>query len=292
VSYRVRVEHISRYHYANDVHSSFNEARITPLTTPWQLVLESRVEVAPDAGLHSYVDYWGSLVHVFDIQRPHRDLTVTGRSVVETSPPGSPPPYAPGWIEAAPDAERTWEELHDQRLRDTFAEFLFPTRYVPPDPRIHSVAADLRSGHSPLDAAVEALGWVGDELTYVPGTTGVHTSAIEAWDGGAGVCQDFAHLTLAVLRSMGLPSRYCSGYVHPEHDADLGATVHGEGHAWIEVWTGDWHPFDPTEGKPTSEHHVLVARGRDYADVAPLKGIFHGGPTASLEVAVTLTRLA
>ena len=116
------------------------------------------------------------------------------------------------------------------------------------------------------------MSWVRDQLTYVPGTTGVHTSAVEAWEGGEGVCQDFAHLTLAVLRSMGLPGRYCSGYVHPDGDADLGATLEGESHAWIEVWSGDWQPFDPTAGNAIAEHHVLVARGRDYADVAPVRG--------------------
>jgi transglutaminase-like putative cysteine protease len=163
---------------------------------------------------------------------------------------------------------------------------------VPYDARIAEVAEQLKDGRSPLDATLEAIGWVRAALTYVPGTTGVHTSAVEAWEGGEGVCQDFAHLTLSVLRAMGLPARYCSGYVHPERDADLGATVEGQSHAWIEAWTGDWRALDPTAGKTTEEHHVLVARGRDYADVAPVKGIFHGGPTASLDVTVSLTRLA
>jgi transglutaminase-like putative cysteine protease len=137
-----------------------------------------------------------------------------------------------------------------------------------------------------------AVAWVRDQLTYVPGTTGVHTSAIEAWNGGEGVCQDFAHLTLALVRAMGVPARYCSGYMHPNGDADIGATVEGESHAWLEVWTGDWEALDPTAGRRIDTHHVLVARGRDYADVPPVKGIFQGGPTTSLEVGVSLTRLA
>jgi transglutaminase-like putative cysteine protease len=290
MTYRVRVEHISRYHYSNEVQSSFNEARITPLTTPTQLVLESRVEVAPDAILQPYIDYWGSVVYAFDIHRPHRDLTVIGRSVVETGPSGvfgSAAHAPPGSADA-----RSWAELSDYRLRDSFDEFLSPTRHVPLDSRLAEVACELRYNRSPLESADAAVEWVRRHLTYVPGTTGVHTSAIEAWQGGEGVCQDFAHLTLAVLRAMGLPGRYCSGYVHPERDADLGATVEGESHAWIEVWTGDWHAIDPTAGTPTGEHHVLVARGRDYADVSPVKGIFHGGPTARLDVTVGLTRLA
>jgi len=285
MTYRMRVEHTSTYHYANEVQSSFNEARITPLTTPYQLVLESQVHVQPETTLQPYVDYWGSVVHAFDLQRPHRALTVVGRSVVETDGPG------PGSsIEPSPPA--TWATLGDEALRDSFSEFLSPTPHVPADARLGDIAAVLKDRREPGDAALAAVGWVHDTLTYVPGTTGVHTSAIEAWDGGMGVCQDFAHLTLAVLRAMGLPGRYCSGYVHPDGDAEVGATVEGESHAWVEAWSGDWVSLDPTAGKNTGPHHVLVARGRDYADVAPLRGIFHGGPTASLEVAVRLTRLA
>jgi transglutaminase-like putative cysteine protease len=276
----MRVEHTSVYEYANVVHSSFNEARITPLTTMSQLVLESRVEVEPSTPLQAYVDYWGTVVHAFDLQQPHDALKVVGRSIVETNPPPLPP------------REAEWAELRDETLTDRFSEFLAPTVQVPADPRLIDTAEGLLDHHRPTDSALAAIEWVRRELTYVPGTTGVHTSAVEAWEGGEGVCQDFAHLTLALVRAMGLPARYCSGYVHPNGDAELGATVEGESHAWLEVWTGDWQGFDPTAGKRIGDHHVLVARGRDYADVAPIKGIFHGGPTARLHVAVRLTRLA
>jgi transglutaminase-like putative cysteine protease len=227
-----------------------------------------------------YIDYWGSVVHSFDLQSPHNELTVTGRSVVETSP-------------RATSSERIgWERLRDDRLRDRFSEFLAPTVQVPYDPRITDAAADLASQCEPPDAGFAVVDWVQQQLTYVPGTTGVHTSAVQAWEGGEGVCQDFAHLALAVMRAMGLPGRYCSGYLHPKGDAELGATMNGESHAWLEVWTGEWQQFDPTAGSPTGERHVLVARGRDYNDVPPIKGIFHGGPTARLDVSVRLTRLA
>jgi transglutaminase-like putative cysteine protease len=280
VTNRVRVEHTSVYEYVNIVHSSFNEARITPLTTPSQLVLESRVEVEPPTPLQAYVDYWGTVVHAFDLQQPHDTLKVVGRSIVETDPP----------LPAPRDTD--WEELRDGSLQDRFSEFLAPTVQVPADPRLTDTAELILDHHRPTDAVLAAIEWVRSELTYVPGTTGVHTSAMEAWEGGEGVCQDFAHLTLALLRAMGLPARYCSGYVHPDGDARLGAKVEGESHAWLEVWTGDWQGFDPTAGKRIGDHHVLVARGRDYTDVTPIKGIFHGGPTARLQVTVSLTRLA
>jgi transglutaminase-like putative cysteine protease len=280
VTYRIAVEHHSRYRYANTVHSSFNEARITPVTTPWQLVLESRIQVDPAASVQGYLDYWGTVVHSFELHQPHDELSVVGRSVVETAP------------QPEPRTSLTWSELYDVKVRDQFAEFLAPTTHVPTDTRLNDAARDLIGNYPPATAGLAAVEWARQQLTYVAGTTGVHTSAIEAWEGGKGVCQDFAHLTLALLRTTGIPSRYCSGYLHPQGDAEVGSTVSGESHAWLEAWTGDWTALDPTAGSPTGERHVLVARGRDYADVPPIKGIFHGGPTSQLDVSVALTRLA
>ena len=289
MTYRLRIEHESRYHYAHTVHSSYNEARVTPLTTPAQLVLDSRIEVEPAAVLHGYTDYWGSVVHAFDLQRPHEELVVIGRSVVETGTASLPDG---GNGDGRGEPVTGWAELADDRLRDRFAEYLAPTRQVPDDRRLTTPVAELAAGADPDAAAGEAVAWVGRELTYVPGATGVHTSAIEAWDLGEGVCQDFAHLTLALLRAMGIPARYCSGYVHPDREPAVGRTVQGESHAWIEYWCGGWRAVDPTAGEPVGDRHVLVARGRDYSDVPPIKGIFHGGPTSRLDVTVALTRLA
>jgi transglutaminase-like putative cysteine protease len=280
VSWRIKVEHRSRYRYSSEVRSSYNEARVTPLTTNSQLVLDADVTVSPKTRPYRYLDYWGSVVHAFDLHVPHEELLVVGRSVVETSVPY----LAAGRI--------TWAELDDPLLRDDFAELLAPTASVPLDDRLVAVAHELKAGRTPQQAAEAAVAWVHDPLAYVAGTTEVHTSAVEAWEGGRGVCQDFAHLTLAVVRAMGIPGRYCSGYLHPNADAGVGATLFGESHAWLEVWTDDWHAFDPTIGWPIGERHVLVARGREYADVAPLKGIYRGGYASALEVTVNLTRMA
>ena len=280
MSWRVAVEHRTTYRYAGPVWSSYNEARLTPLTTDVQLVLDSTVAVEPATRSSRYLDYWGSVVHAFDLQVPHTELVVTARSLVETA------------AVPAPGGGLAWEDLGSARVRDEQAELLAPTAMVPSDPRLDEVAAALRHGRDPRATARAAVEWVRDQLRYVTGSTGVHTSAVEAWEGGSGVCQDFAHLALAVLRAAGIPARYCSGYLHPNADAGIGEAVAAESHAWIEWWTGDWHAADPTIGYPAGERHVLVARGRDYTDVAPLKGVVHGGPTASLEVEVTVTRLA
>jgi transglutaminase-like putative cysteine protease len=280
MSPRIQVEHRSRYSYTTPVDSSFNEVRITPLTTTQQVVLDSQVQVTPRADLYRYVDYWGSVVHAFELPEPHDEVTIIGRSLVETLPSNRPA------------GQLTWTDLQHPRLRDRYAEMLAPTRYVPLDPRLADIAGEIRAQSSPGDAVAAALAWVRNQLKYVPGTTEVRTSAIEAWDGREGVCQDFAHLSLALIRAVGLPARYCSGYMYPSQDVDVGQTERGESHAWIEVWTGDWFVLDPTAGKPVDERYVLVARGRDYGDVPPVKGIYHGGPTARLDVEVTLKRTA
>jgi transglutaminase-like putative cysteine protease len=126
----------------------------------------------------------------------------------------------------------------------------------------------------------------------MPGTTGVQTGAQEAFDQGQGVCQDIAHLAVSLLREAGLPARYVSGYLFPNPDAAPGDEVTGQSHAWVEYWTGEWVACDPTNDDSVGPRHVVVAAGRDYADVPPLKGIYQGAPSRTMAVTVTLTRLA
>ena len=121
------------------------------------------------------------------------------------------------------------------------------------------------------------------------GSTGVTTNAEEAWTQRQGVCQDLAHLAIGALRSCGIPARYVSGYLHPRSTADLGETVAGQSHAWLEWWDGEWRSWDPTNHKPAGDFHVTVARGRDYRDVPPLKGILSGGGGSALSVTVEIT---
>ena len=130
-----------------------------------------------------------------------------------------------------------------------------------------------------------------ERVAYRPGSTGVATSAQEAWGQGSGVCQDIAHVTVALLRAVGLPASYVSGYLHSRREAAIGQTVTGESHAWVEVWLGGWWAYDPTNTVPAGERHVVVGRGRDYADVPPLKGLFSGGGGHRLDVTVEVTRL-
>ena len=129
-----------------------------------------------------------------------------------------------------------------------------------------------------------------EKITYTAGVTHVYSPASEAWHKGAGVCQDFSHVSLSILRSAGIPARYISGYLYTG-DGNIGETVIGESHSWVEAWVGQWLPFDPTNGRPVAEDHVVVAKGRDYHDVSPLKGI-SGGASRKTDVVVSLTRLS
>jgi transglutaminase-like putative cysteine protease len=280
MSWMLRIEHQTLYRYRDEVSASYNEARMTPLTTDRQMTVESRVEVQPRARSYRYLDYWATVVDVFDIHVPHSTLSVMATSVVETTEAPSQPPD-PGW-----------DLLTSEAVRDGCAEFLAPTPYSPAAPELVDLAVDLRNGWGP-GATVDAVSrFVRSHLTYTPGATGVSSSALEALNQRAGVCQDYAHLSIALLRAAGVPARYASGYLHTGKDARPGDTVSGESHAWVEAWLGDWWAFDPTNGVPVGERHALVGRGRDYADVPPLKGVYNTGSPEALEVEVRISRLA
>lgn len=278
--WRLRVVHDTQVSYASPVRTSFNEARMTPLTLLSQVTLESRVTVGGGAPVWTYCDYWGTFVSTFDLPEPHSDLRIRAQSTVETEPPPALPP-PPGW-----------DEIRSGAGSGRLLEFLMPTPLTTLERDVaHSVLEDL----GPADPHQTALGIsaaVRDQVRYMTGATGVRTSAQEAWDQGQGVCQDMAHVAVALMRATGLPARYVSGYLHAIPDAEPGRTTAGQSHAWVEYWAGAWLPCDPTSGAPVGERHVVVARGRDYADVPPLKGIYHGPPASTLDVSVEVTRLA
>lgn len=280
MSWRIATEHRSRYTYAEPVVTSFNEARISPASSRGQSVIDSSISVSPSTPLFTYVDYWGTLVVAFDVTVPHTELEVVGSSIVET-------PSLP-----AEGVALGWEELARDEVQDQFAELLLPTPYTEANDALVAVARSLSESASPRET-LDAVGeWVRGALSYVAGSTQVSTSALEAWRQSSGVCQDFAHLSLALLRQAGIPCRYVSGYLHPDESAEIGVPVAGQSHAWVEAWLGSWIGTDPTNGLPVDERHVCVARGRDYADVAPFRGVYHGGALERLEVSVTLTRVA
>jgi transglutaminase-like putative cysteine protease len=278
--WRMRVVHSTGYAYKSPVTASFNEARLTPRSDSRQNVILNRVETVPATRQYRYVDYWGTAVTSFDLHAPHTELEVTASSVVETD------------SDEYPADEVTWDDLQSEAVIDRFDEVLGPTVYTPHSRRIARVGERIAKYHDPRDAVIAAANWVHSELEYVPGTTGVHSSGLDAHREGKGVCQDFAHLSLILLRSIGIPARYVSGYLHPKRKASVGDTVDGQSHAWIQAWTGGWWHYDPTNDKEINEQYISVGVGRDYADVTPLKGIYSGEGSTDLDVVVEITRLA
>ncbi|OBB32391.1 hypothetical protein A5792_01390 [Mycolicibacterium peregrinum] len=278
--WRLRVVHSTGYAYKSAVTASFNEARLTPRSDTRQNVILNRVETIPATRSYRYVDYWGTAVTAFDLHAPHTELEVSGSSVVETD------------VAEKPEELAGWDDLDTEAVIDRFDEVLSPTHYTPHSKRIARVGQQIAKEHDPFEAVGAVAQWVRSELDYVPGTTGVHSSGLDALREGKGVCQDFAHLSLIMLRSMGIPARYVSGYLHPSREAVVGDTIDGQSHAWIQAWTGGWWHYDPTNDSEINEQYVSVGVGRDYSDVAPLKGIYSGEGSTDLDVVVEVTRLA
>ncbi len=275
---QLRIKHVTGYRYEKGAVASFNEARMTPLTTSEQMVLRSRLDITPTPWSSEYRDYWGSTVTAFEVNEPHTELTVVAPSRVETSV-----------VDVQPEL-RPWEALDD--VQDEFCEYLEISHWVRPSPNLDAALTEVRAtAATPTDYARAVCAFMHEQILYMEGATEVTTDAADAWEAKAGVCQDFAHLTLGVLRDARIPARYVSGYLHPSTEPEVGEEVRGESHAWIEWWDGEWIGYDPTNARPVGEQHVLVARGRDYEDVPPLRGIYSTRGDSELFVDVEITRM-
>ena len=278
---QLRVIHTTGYEYDGKAVASYNQARMTPVTTPDQIVVHSRLEVSPKPWTYEYRDYFGTHVTAFEVVDPHESLTVTATSTVQTNRPPTPPPTT------------TWDELRERAVQDRWTEYLTLPELVAPPDDFSRRASEIAAGSAlPGDAARALSALVADEVEHRPGSTDVQTPAEAAWGQRAGVCQDMVHLVIGGLRSIGVPARYVSGYFHPVTDPVIGEHVAGESHAWVEWWDAGWHPYDVTNGQEPSDRYVAVATGRDYTDVKPLSGIYSGAATSSMFVKVEITRLA
>jgi transglutaminase-like putative cysteine protease len=238
------------------------------------------VEIEPAATAYAYRDYWGATVTAFDLHVPHSELTVTGTSIVEAGPEPSHHRFA------------TWADLADPDVRDRFGELLTPSRLTAMDDTVVRAARAAVGDANPHEAGAAVCRFVREHMTYLSGATSVKTNAMQAWTTGKGVCQDISHVAVGLLRALGLPARYVSGYLHPTRDAQVGAAVTGESHAWVEWWDGGWTGFDPTNAVEIGCRHVTIGRGRDYGDVPPFKGLFSGPRSQGHTVTVEVTRLA
>ncbi|GGL26595.1 transglutaminase family protein [Phycicoccus endophyticus] len=277
---RYRIVHTTTLAYDGPVRAAHNELRMTPLNEPGQTTLENRIRIRPMTWSHVYRDHWGTHVMAMESLAEHSALDIEATSTVERTALDPPAPTC------------DWETVHDPSVQDRLYEWLMLSGRTRPGQGLGELVEDARSLPSPRAAAEEVCRRVRAGMEYRPGVTGVHSHGEEAWAEGAGVCQDFAHVTVGTLRSLGIPARYVSGYLVPRKGLEVGMSATGESHAWVEFWDDAWVPADPTNGTEVGLEHVVVARGRDYDDVPPFKGIYSGQATATLTVDVSITRLA
>ena len=288
---RYHLVHTTEFAYDSPVSESYNEVRLRPLHDDLQTCVSFKLVTTPGSRGTSYRDSLGNWVHQFNVFAEHRRLKVEAESVVLAH---EPPPQ--------PKEDLTLAELRSLReqLYEEYFDFLAPSAYVPHLPQIEEFAAiaERSSGDTVGGFARSASDLIHDRFRYVKGATHVHSSIEDSLALNAGVCQDFAHLLLGVLRSRGIPARYVSGYLVPDSERANGArgtnleeVIGGQAsHAWVEAYlpnTG-WIGLDPTLGKPVALRHVRIAYGRDYGDVAPVRGVYKGrsGQRLSVDVRV------
>lgn len=289
---RYRVTHETRYRYAERVFQCYNVAWLVPWDEPYQRRIASRIDVEPGpAVFHQWTDHFGNLATYFAIQSGHEDLLVRAVSEVEVEPRPT----------AAAGEDLDWEAVvallqgtDDPQLLGA-REFVLESPLVPLLPGLTEYAApSFPAGGSLIEGVSGLMGRIHQDFVYDPEFSSVSTPLAEVLEHRRGVCQDFAHLAIGCLRRLGLSARYVSGYIEtdpaPGQPRLRGADA---SHAWFSVFVPGvgWRDFDPTNNQIPLDRHIVTAAGRDYSDVAPLKGVVYGGGKHELAVAVEVERI-
>jgi transglutaminase-like putative cysteine protease len=265
----LRICHTTRFEYQMPAYDSHNEVRMKPLEGAHQRCARFELEITPDTSVFEYDDYYCNRVHGFSIHDRHPELIVTAKSLVEWIPGTQPLAIAMPFGEfLLEDHARNWIEY----------DFLAASRHVPFSEPVRKFFWLARPDPSEDVGAYanRIVAFIRDQFVYEPGMTKVQSTADEILTVGGGVCQDFAHLTIGVLRLAGIPARYVSGYLAPAAKSTVESVGAQASHAWLEAqlpgqgWTG----FDPTNGCAVDERHIKVAVGRDYSDVPPMRGVY------------------
>lgn len=284
---RYHLVHITEFHYDGPVSESYNELRLRPLSDERQSCQSFRLTTKPASQPRSYQDGFGNWVHTFNVLKEHRHLKIEADAVVLRLDVPDPPARA-----TLARLDRAQPALHEE-----FFDYMIESQYVPILPPLGDFvrAAESQCDGSALGFAEAATRLIHEQFRYVKGATHVQSSIEDALRLGAGVCQDFSHLLLGIARKRGLPARYVSGYLAARRTQHPMGTVEevigGQAtHAWVEVYIPDcgWMPLDPTLGAAVGDRHVRLAYGRDYGDVAPVRGLYKGHAGQRLSVDVQL----
>ena len=278
-----QIRYLTEYRYDAPVTDNLNSLRVRPATTSTQRTDEFSIRTEPEARMSRYVDYFGTEVVEFGIAKPHDHLTIDVRARVVTSAQDEPP-------------EEPWERLADKEYREAAGEFLLSAGDEPEDPRALDYLLSQIEAGSPLGTLHKLVDVIPNCFNYDTETTYVGSTVEDLLRAGGGVCQDFVHLGLMLLRRRGIAARYVSGYLWAAPQDGGSDSLEVETHAWLEalmpgerepVWVG----ADPTKRRLADESHVKIGHGRLYADVPPVKGVYAGVAGSHLEASVTMSRL-
>ncbi|MEQ1862496.1 MAG: transglutaminase family protein [Chthoniobacteraceae bacterium] len=280
------VNHITAYRYAQPAAEAYGEARLTPRDRPSQTVLSHKLVIDPEVAVSSYDDHFGNRVDFFSVPFRHRHLAISNQMIVRTHPLPLP-------AEALDLSIQESRQILSSALTDIF-DYLQPTRVVETGREAVAWARKYLRGDRPLGTALQELNEaIHREFTYESGSTENSTPLATVWKQRRGVCQDFAHVGLSILRTAGVPARYVCGYIEtapPEGSRRLVGDV--ATHAWIEVLVPGmtWVAIDPTNRKWIDERYVAVSFGRDFRDATPLRGTFKGNVGQAMRVRVSMKR--
>jgi transglutaminase-like putative cysteine protease len=283
----LEVRHVTQYHYDAQVRESVMELWMQPQKSAAQRLLSFELELEPAAQLFSYADSFGNAVYHFDVPHPHNRLEIVARSAVETQAPTHPP---------ATLDRGEWDRLRSDFIQGECFDFLRPHGYAVRTGALDAFVAERRIDElrrlDPLSAARRLSEVIYGAFDYQAGVTAADSPIDLALAEGRGVCQDFAHIMIAICRSWGLPARYVSGYLFTDRAQQHDRSDPDASHAWVEVFLPSlrWVGFDPTNDITAGERHVCVAVGRDYGDVPPSRGVFKGEAESQLAVGVSVRR--
>ncbi|HWF49138.1 MAG TPA: transglutaminase family protein [Solirubrobacteraceae bacterium] len=278
------IRYLTQYRYDGDVVDNLNALRVKPAANGRQRCDEFNVRLDPEVRLHRHADYFGTEVVEFEVSRPHDHLTIDVRARVVMQPAPAPP--------AAP-----WSALREPAYREAGGEFLLQTDAAERDP-LGALLEATSAAASPLETLLLITELIPERFEYRKGATYVDSMVADLLELGAGVCQDFVHLGLALLRHHGIAARYVSGYLYAAPADGRPESIEVDTHAWLEallpnldgsepVWVG----ADPTNRGLTGASHVKIGHGRHYADVPPIKGVYRGMASSEHDARVTMTQL-
>jgi transglutaminase-like putative cysteine protease len=303
----LEITHDTHYSYEPNVEIAQHFAHLKPASMPSQQVLKTEIEVNPrPAWSEEHLDNFGNVCTFFSLQNRHSDLSITAKSLIQThghALTGPKPVDTPAW-----EMVREYFRYHSNTQWDAASEFLFTSPFISLRSEFAEFArANFTAGRPTLEAAIDITQRIYGEFHYVSKSTDIGTPALEALKKREGVCQDFAHILIASLRSIGLPAKYISGYILTNPPPGQARLIGGDAsHAWVSIYIpnidengqlspGMWCDLDPTNNRwgfeTPGEDYVHLAQGRDYADVSPIRGVIHGGADHTLDVSVTVMPL-